>query len=291
MANKIVKIPVADISELQSDGKYILRYRVASKDRRRVSDWSQLHNLSFPLNQIGQVSSFYELYVKTGRPILDDGTVNSNDPHPSNAYSISVITAAMDVNLYITSNITYAEDDSKMYTYSWKSLSSYPIHQEFDVYLSWNYATSSSTSAWGNWVYAGTTTSNTFNFRKPDSTAQAVQAAVFLSSYPKLTNIFDNEGEVTFISMSDPFSTFQDVGTSTLGTVTTPPTGGWYATISSISVPVPTNSVGRRLFDDGTRFANKVVRISSVNAAPNVNTITVKSDSAITSGSLTNLRL
>ncbi len=74
MANKIIKIAVKDIDGLQSNGEYRLRYRIKSKDGTRKSEWSDIANLSYPLNDNGQVSSFYELYVSPyERPNLSDG--------------------------------------------------------------------------------------------------------------------------------------------------------------------------------------------------------------------------
>jgi hypothetical protein len=299
MANKIVKIPVADINGLKNDGSYSFRYRIKSVDGSRRSDWSELTNLSFPLNDIGSTKSFYELYVGGvpgfgARPILSDN--NNADPHSSNApYDLSIVTAALGENDFITSSITYAEDDSQIYTYSWTSLAEYPVNQTFDVYLSWKTG-----SSWSDWEYSGTTTSNSFSFSKKDLTAKYVQAAVFLSSYPKLTNIYGNIPEITFVSICTPYSTYHDAS-GTVGSISGTSPGPYKATITGLaSVPYTKSISGRRVFgEDGTgKLGTGNVTVVSTNGTlvdgvdQNDGTqIIVTSPNQFTAGTVTDLRL
>lgn len=284
MANKIIKIAVKDIEGLQSSGEYRLRYRIKSKDGTRRSEWSDIATLSYPLNDNGQVSSFYELYVPPYgiRPILDDGA--NEDPHPSNGYSIATFTTALDVTTYIKSSITPLSDDSGIYTYSWNSIDDYPVAQKFDVYLSWK-----STTAWSNWIFAGTTTSNNFSFKKPDSSYQFVQAAVFLSSYPKLTNIYGHLAETTVVSISPTLSTYSSSTTGTIGSKTG---AGPYRAIITGLTNLPASSVisGRRVFATagGGNFGSGAVTVVSTSLGTEM---VISSPNDINTGTVTNVRL
>lgn len=265
MTNKIVKVPVADINGLQSDGSYLFRYRVKSKDNSRKSEWSEPQKLTFPFNWYGDTSSMYELYIAGDGYRPNIASSGGNDPHPSTAYQVSDVSAGVSATYYIKSSISYAQDDTQMYTYSW-SLPSKAlgiVNQSFDVYLSWKYTS----TGWSDWKYSGTTTGNSFSFNKPASTAQYVQAVVFFSSNPKFTNIYGQGAEITFLSMSDVFSTYQDVGNSTLSIVTPPgATGGKYtANITSLAEPFPISTaepfpikvIGRKIFTDTATFDEK----------------------------------
>jgi hypothetical protein len=292
MANKIVKIPVSEIDGLRSDGSYKLRYRVKSKDGSRKSDWSEIQTVSFPLDFLGKTTSFYELYVAPlSRPILSNGFDNLN-PHPTDPYDISIISAAMGVGEFLVSTISYPQDDSGIYTVSWKYPTSSLIAQNFDVYLSWK----TTADGWKDFQYAGTTSSNNFSFKKDDSTAQSVQAAIFLSSYPKLPDAYGSTAEITFVSMTPVFETYQDVGSSTLSTVTTPAAGSggkYYGTITAINETFPVGCVGRRVFESSGAFADKTITVKS--RGTNGGSLTVESSSAFGSSSatttLTDLRL
>lgn len=284
MANKIIKIAVKDIDGLRSGGEYELRYRIKSKDGSRKSEWSDITNLSYPLNNNGQVSSFYELYVPPygARPILDDGS--NSDPHPSTAYNVATVTSALDVSTYITSSIVPPSDDSGIYTYSWGSVADYPVAQKFDVYLSWK-----STTAWSGWTFAGTTTANNFSFKKPDSTYQYVQAAVFLSSYPKLTNIYGHLAETTFVSISPALSTYASSTTGTVGSISG--AGPYRATITGLT-DLPATSVisGRRVFATaGTgNFGSGAVTVVSTSGGTSM---IVTSPNTFGAGTVTDVRL
>lgn len=277
MANKIIKIAVKDIDGLKTGGEYELRYRIKSKDGTRKSEWSDITNLSYPLNDNGQVSSFYELYVSPyDRPNLSDGA--GADPHPSNSYVVET------VNPVITSSIVPPSDDSGIYTYSWGSVAEYPVTQKFDVYLSWK-----SGSTWLDWTFAGTTTSNNFSFKKPNSTYQYVQAAVFLSSYPKLTNIYGPLAETTFVSIANRISTYYSATGSVTSTGVTgaPP---YRTTITGLSgLPSTKDISGRKVFatDNGGSLGVGSVTADSVSGT----TLTVTSTTALTVGAVTDVRL
>ena len=285
MANKIVKIPISEIQGLRTDGSYLLRYRVkSSNDGLLFSEWSEPYKLSFPSNTNGQISSFYELYVPPYglRPILDNGS--NLDPHPSNGYTITVVTAGLNDSTYIKSSIVPPSDDSGIYTYSWSSLEAYPVTQKFDVYLSWK-----STTAWSDWTFAGTTVANNFSFKKPDSSYQYVQAAVFLSANPKLTNIYGHLAETTFVSISPTLSTYTSSTTGTIGSKTG--SGPYRATITGLT-NLPASSVisGRRVFATagGGNFGSGAVTVVSTNAGTEM---VITSPNDITVGTVTNVRI
>lgn len=280
MANKIVKIPVSKIDGLRSDGSYLLRYRVKSKDGILFSEWSEPYRLYFPTNGSNQVSSFYEVYLQTGRPLLETSSIAPTDPHPSSPYDLTVVTALMDSTKYISSEISASTEAPGSYTYKWK-IPNTPTRQSFDVYLSWK----DSFGVWQNWSYIGTTSSDSISFNKPDDTYQAVQAAVFLSGTNKLTNIFNNQGEVTFISISKEYSTYYSA-TGTLGTVSG--TAPYASTITGLTgVPTGNSITGRRIFATGTRFGTGAVTVASTTAT----SITVHSTAALTAGAITNIKL
>jgi hypothetical protein len=283
VANKIIKIAVKDIEGLQSSGEYRLRYRIKSKDGTRKSEWSDITNLSYPINENGQVSSFYELYVPTsGRPNLSDGA--GDDPHPSNGYTVSTVNSAIDAAKYVKSSITPLTDDSGIYTYSWSSIDDYPVTQKFDVYLSWK-----STTAWSDWIFSGTTTANNFSFKKPLSTYQFVQAAVFLSSYPKLTNIYGTLAETTFVSISPTLSTYSSSTTGTIGSLTG--SGPYRATITGLT-NLPASGVisGRRVFatSGSGNFGSGAVTVVSTSSEISM---VVTSPNIINTGTVTDVRL
>jgi hypothetical protein len=290
MANKIVKIPVKDVQGLRSDGGYLLRYRIKSKNDGLTSDWSELQRLSYPRtkNILSETDSqsFYELYVtgNSNRPLLTD-TDPDDDPHDfGRAYSVNTIISGMgaDSTKYITSSIDIPDKDNGILVYSWDSseLQKYPVAQEFDVYLSYR----TEANAWGDWVFAGTTSSYTFSFKSP-GIGQYVQAAVFLSSYPKLTNIYRKE--TNFVSLSPIFNAYKDSGTSTLGTVSG--SGPFVATITGLTQDFPAFGwAGRRVYVSGSNFGEGKVTVRNRVSA---SSIVVESNITMTAGTLTQVRL
>lgn len=194
MSNRIVKIPVKDIDGLRSDGGYLLRYKVKSKNEGLVSDWSELQKVSFPTNIYGQTLSFYEMYVTNGatRPSLASSA--GTNPHATNSpYSVPIVKNGMTDAQYINSTLTAS---GTLVTYEWESLSQYPVAQKFDVYVSWKTAA----GPWTDWEYVATESKKAV-FKEPVSAYTRVQAALFLSSYPKLTEIY-RDGEMTFVSIA-----------------------------------------------------------------------------------------
>lgn len=254
MPNKIVKIPVSEVDGLLSTGGYSLRYRVKSKDGSRKSDWSEISNIYYQTDIAnGKIYSFYER-MGFGRPRLayynlsNPSDVNNNtDPHDlptSSAYNLASVFEFL-TNQYVTSSISISEDTEGLLTYTWDSLETYPVNQKFDVYLSFR----DSANGWSGWSFAGTTLANTFSFTSPYQ-GQYVQAAVFLSSYPKLDNIFQQE--TNFVSISSQFNVYRDAGASNLATRVAAPTGGKAtAQITGLAETFPTSGYsGRRVYAD-----------------------------------------
>lgn len=247
MANKVIKIPVSTVEGLRSDGGYSLRYRIVSKDGNRKSQWSEVSNINFQTDiAFGDVYSFYER-LGYGKAVLDSAST-SLDPHPTNAYSPThVFQNLAPLGYNITSSITISEETEGILNYSWGSLEGYPVLQKFDVYLSYRDAA----NGWSSWSFAGTTTANNFSFASPYQ-GQYVQAAVFLSSFPKLDNIYHNE--INFISISSQFNVYRDTGPANLGTRAAAPTGGKAtARITNLAESFPTTGYsGRRVYADTT---------------------------------------
>jgi len=173
------------------------------------------------------------------------------------------------------------QDDTGIYTYTWTIPATLQINKTFDIYLSWKYTA----TGWSDWQYAGTTTENTFSFSEPATDVQYVQAAVFLSSNPKLTNIYGEQAERTFVSISPAYSTYYDAG-GNLGTVTG--SGPYFSTISGLS-NVPSGINGRRIFATGSRWGSGAVTVQSTDTA--ADTIRVSSTALLTAGAITDIRL
>lgn len=271
MANKIIKVPVKDIDGLNKDGGYSFRYRIVSKDGNRKSEWSEITTINYEGSlDNGAVTayplSFYErIASNNSAPILayynEASPTDANnylDPHTltissvvTQPYEVSQVTNFLDIDTYITSSITTSKDSEGVLEYKWGSLQKYDdfLQQKFDVYLSFR----TETDGWGGWSFAGTTTENTFSFNAPSGPLQYVQAAVFISSYPKLDNIYGQE--TNFISISPPFNVYRnDDGPVTVVAGTAPATGGKYtATISGLTENFPANGWNdRKVYADST---------------------------------------
>ena len=266
-------MPVKDIDGLNKDGGYSFRYRIVSKDGNRKSEWSEITTINyagtdgaFTISAIPL--SFYERISATNSPpilayyneaLLTDED-NYLDPHelvihPGNTvsnsqpYSVEQVTSFLDIDTYITSSITTSKDSEGVLEYKWGSLQKYAdfLQQKFDVYLSFR----TEADAWSGWSFAGTTTENTFSFTAPPGALQYVQAAVFISSYPKLDNIYGQE--TNFISISPPFNVYRnDDGPVTVVAGSAPATGAKYtATISGLTENFPANGwAGRKVYAD-----------------------------------------
>lgn len=264
MANKIIKIPVSSIDGLNENGGYSLRYRIASKDGNRKSEWSDITNINFATDiGFGYVYSFYERlgfgkarleYYNLAAPLdannfKDPHSVLIGSPAQEQAYSITSVFRFLPQGDRIDSSISISQDTEGILTYSWDSLERYGTYaqQKFDVYLCFR----DDASGWGNWNFAGTTTANSFSFTSPLQ-GQYVQAAVFLSSFPKLDNIYHNE--TNFVSISSPFNVYRDSGVASVSSWTVPGTGGKYsATLSGLAEKFPANGwQGRKVYADTT---------------------------------------
>jgi hypothetical protein len=292
MTNKVIEIPVSTLDSLITGGKYRLRYRIKSKNGLGTSAWSSIKTISYPganNNLSGQPSSFYELYLNASyRPFL------SSDPHlnsPAEAYTVATVQngnttwfnySGGDAN-WINSSIKSDEQDTGVYRYSWDALPEWAgVALKFDVYLSVKNLTN---TTWTEFVFVGSTTNNSINFNVPRMTTQSIQAAVFLSSTPKLTSIANETAEVTLVSISPEFYTYYSA-TGTLGTVTG--TAPYVSTITGLTgVPTGKSITGRKIFASGSRFGTGSVTVASTTST----TIVVHSTSALTAGAITNIRL
>ena len=295
MANKIIKVPVSDVDGLSKDGGYSLRYRVVSKDGNRKSQWSEIVNIKYA-NSVnsGQATSstlsFYErISSLNSAPILayynDLSSLDPNnylDPHTFATpvpYDVSQVNVFLDPDTYIKSIIKISDNTNGLLEYSWDSLEKYAknVQQKFDVYLSFEDST-----GWSAWSFAGTTTSNIFSFTSPTTPVQRVQAAVFLSAYPKLDNIYGEE--TNFVSISPTFNVYRDSGPASL-TIWSGSAGHYTATLSGLAEPFPlTGFAGRRVYadtsglsNDRAAFGEAMVTVKS-RATPPTNTVILQSN-------------
>jgi hypothetical protein len=122
--------PESSITELMSNGSYYLRYRIKSKDGLRVSQWSSIHNVSFPQGPDGKVSTIYEM---NGYPISP--TIRP-DLHSVNVSNIVQDNVSNIVQERIDSSISRVTPGADVLTYNWTEPKFLP-NQYFDVFLSW----------------------------------------------------------------------------------------------------------------------------------------------------------
>jgi len=256
---RTIKIPISDISSIQNDGDVLLRYRVVSKDKTKNSHWSRIYRVT-PFDSdtgIAALSGY-------STPFLVDG-------HPGSA--VTYADSAPD--LYMQSSITRGGLGSDSFVCSW-SPNPNSTTKNFDVYLSWKTST-----AWTDWTFAGTTSSNSFSFQRPfdytlDYTYQYVQAAITVSAFPKLTNIGDNSGINILLSISPSFSTWVNTSGTFVGASFTIPVQT--ASISGSYVTVATT--GTHGFSIGQQVAITGVTPSGYNLA--TRTITNVTSNTIT---------
>jgi hypothetical protein len=289
MTNKIVKIPVSDINGLVSTGKYVLKYRVKSKDGSRVSDWSSPITVNFPKNEKGQTSSILELY--SGLTAYTRALVSTAgaDPHPSNGYAQPSTGYSASISKPEIDAGASAPYDTQ-YTCSWKIPTELQINKTYDIYVSWK----DNTAVWSDWQFLGTTTSDSLTFDRLNTSVQYVQMAIFASSFPKYDNIF-SQGETTFLAMTPVESVWQGAN-GTLGTVSTVAVDGLYTGIITITTASPAGDfplgnkyIGRRIFaDSGLGTGNGgVVRVAARTSAISIK---VTSTQPLTAGTVTNMR-
>ena len=312
MANKIIKVPVKDVDGLNKDGGYSLRYRIVSKDGNRKSQWSEIVNINYTnANNDGtQVSgkslSFYErlnsansapslTYYNTASSADPD---NYKDPHDLDLpYDIKQVIHNLNPdflleNGYINSGISISKDTEGVLEYTWDSLEKHAdfLQQKFDVYLSFR----TETDGWQDWIFAGTTTGNTFSFVAPTGRMQYVQAALFISSYPKLDNIYGQE--TNFVSISPYFCIYRDVGPVTVTAGSAPATGGKYtATITLLDENFPLYGwANRKVYADSTATLggrNAFPEDTVVRARGGTTSFIVEASTAISSGTVYEISL
>lgn len=268
---RTAKIPISEIDSVLSDGTILLRYRIRSKDKNKNSHWSKIHKV-----ELG--TSFSELngYLL---PTLTDN-------HPTSAVTYSSSTD------YMQSEITRSKVGSNVFTYSWTPKNTYATTKNYDVYLSWKDAVTN----WTDWEFAGTTSANSFSFQRPsgNTSYQFVQAAVTVSAFPKLTNIGDNSGINILLSLSPILYIFYSVS-GTVASAAGPDASGFYtATVNTLSTGFQAlssannnNGIAITAEVNGGSFGSGQV---TVTARPSATSITVRSNSAFTNGTVSNIK-
>jgi hypothetical protein len=161
---KKVNIPLKNIDAISLDGYYLLKYRIVSDDGTQKSHWSSMYKIYLPFS---------------ASELLGFAKITTSTYTSSNQLSI---TSSPAIPSSITDN---GATSNKIYTYTWKLFDhKNNIIKNFDVYFRWKNAT----TGWGDWVFSGTTSGNSFSVSKfADSTF--VQGAVCASTYTKSTLI------------------------------------------------------------------------------------------------------
>ena len=220
---KSVRIPLSTIDSVQQNGKFLLRYRVVSKDKNKKSHWSKIYEVD-PKTSFSELNGFTKpiLQISGESDILYVGTPGLG-------------------NEYIDSDLSRSNIGSDSYVLSWSIKDSSSNLSNFDVYVSWGYWDSFNESTyWKEFSYAGTTPANTFAIQRLKRNIKLSTTAVSFSN-PYLTFYTESdhglvEGEQVLITDTDPTSYNQiwrlEAGTtgnaividagSNLGTITVP---------------------------------------------------------------------
>jgi hypothetical protein len=218
-----IRIPLSTIDSVQQNGKFLLRYRVVSKDKNKKSHWSKIY-------EVDPKKSFSELNGFT-KPILQ--VFGESDIQYSSPPGLG--------SEYIDSDLVRSNVGSDSYILSWSIKDSSSNLSNFDVYVSWGYWDSSMESTyWKQFSYAGTTPTNTFAIQRLKRNINLSTTAVSFSN-PYLTFYTESdhglvEGEQISITDTQPTSYNQiwrlEAGTtgnaividagSNLGTITVP---------------------------------------------------------------------
>jgi hypothetical protein len=268
---KRVAIPINEIDSVHQDGTIELRYRISSKDKNRNSHWSKIYKVD-PGVSFSELSGY--LF-----PTLEDN-------HPSSA----VVHALYPSSSYMQSRIVRNGVGGDVFTYTWTPKSNGATTRNFDVYISWKTPT-----AWQDWEFVGTTSSNSFSFQRPDGNTsyQFVQAAVTVSAFPKLTNIGDNSGANIFLSLSPILYIFYSA-TGTVASAAGPTNGFYTATVSSLSTGFQSlsssnnnNGIAITATPGTGSFGTGQVTVTD---RPTSTSITVRSNSPFTNGTVIDIK-
>lgn len=179
--SKKVSISVKDLPSMTSDGKYLIRYRIVSEDKNRISAWSPIYKVPAPYltNPVtAAVSNGSKITYTTQEPHefavgdivsiyhptesvfeLDSATVTKVTTNTFDIASTATITYVSGGRVNLGSKIQNSVSlAGKTATLTWKIPTSI-YSKDFDIFMS--VSTGSPTQTWGAYTYSGTVSNTT----------------------------------------------------------------------------------------------------------------------------------
>jgi hypothetical protein len=183
---KKVTIPIKDLPAMTADNKYLVRYRVVSDDRNRISQWSPLYTVKVPYitKTISNISASgtkvtYTTLTPHNFSVGDIVTISDTNPTKYSYVSTTITDVGSTTQFSVASTDTGSYVDNaglarvnlggeilkslsvsgKTANLTW-TMPDTITNKSFDVYAR---TQTGSPAAWGDYVFQGTVTSNTFS--------------------------------------------------------------------------------------------------------------------------------
>jgi hypothetical protein len=205
---KKVTIPVKDLPSMTIDNKYLVRYRVVSDDRNRISQWSPLYTITVPyitktISNISATGTKVTYTTLTPHNFIVGDIVTISDTSPTKYSYISIAitdvvsttqfsVASTDTGSYVDNaglaRVNLGGEILKSLSVSGKTanltwtLPNTITNKSFDVYAR---TQTGSPAVWGDYVFQGTVTSNTFSMIAT-AAASKIQFLVQVSTDTKM---------------------------------------------------------------------------------------------------------
>lgn len=189
MASKKVTIPIKDLPAATADNTYLVRYRIVSDDRNRISQWSPIYTIPVPY-----ITKTISAIATTGTKVTfttsvphnfivgDVISITGTDPVDYSYSSVSITevgsttqfsVAKTDVAAYVSGGRVNAGKQilksvsisSNTAVVTW-SLPDTITNTSFDVYAR---TQTGDPAVWGDYVYKNTVTSNSFSMIAEDT--------------------------------------------------------------------------------------------------------------------------
>lgn len=188
MANKKVTIPTKDLPAPTTDNTYLVRYRIISDDRNRISQWSPIYTIPVPYITkavSGITGSGTKVTFTTATPhgfvVGDIVSISGTDPVAYSYTSVAITevgsttqfsVAKTDTTTYVSGGRVNAGKQilksvvvaSNTATLTW-SLPDTITNTSFDVYAR---TQTGDPAVWGSYVYKATVSSSSFSMIADD---------------------------------------------------------------------------------------------------------------------------
>jgi hypothetical protein len=205
-ATKKVTIPVKDLPPMLPSGKHLVRYRIVSEDKNRVSAWSPIYSLAIPAitKAVTEISASgtvvtYTTAIPHNFVVGDAVSIADTDPAKYSYSSVMVIApvtsntfsvASVDTGTHTvnTGRVNSGAEirksvavSGKTATLSWTFPESIDV-KSVDVYVR---AMTGSPGVWGSYVYYKTVTEGSCTYIA-SALESKVQFLVQASTYPQI---------------------------------------------------------------------------------------------------------